>query len=57
MVSSPSKHGKHIDYEQSLSLFYCSKSTTNNDQFYVNTQDLWSCLIKQNDRKEQNSHR
>ena len=29
---------------------------TNNDQLRVNTQDLWSNLIKQNGHKEQNSH-
>ena len=27
--------------------FYCSQSTTNNDQFRVNTQDLWSFLPHQ----------
>ena len=40
----------NIDYKQSL-FFYCSQSVTNNDQFRVNTQDLWSCLIKHNGHK------
>ena len=44
----------NIDYEKFL-LFYCSQSTTNNDQFRVNTQDLWYNLVKQNGHKEQNS--
>ena len=34
-----------------------TQSTTNNDQFSVNTQDLWSYLIKQNSHKEHNSRR
>ena len=34
---------------------YCSQSTTNNDQFRVNTQDLWSYIIQQNGHKEQTS--
>ena len=41
-------------HEQSLR-FYCSQSTTNNDQVRVNPQDLWSYLIKHNGREEQNS--
>ena len=42
---------------RSLSFFYCSQSTTNNDQFHVNTQDLLSCnLVKHRDgHKEQNT--
>ena len=43
---------------RAVSLFvYYSQSTTNNDQFSVNTQDLWSYLIKQNSHKEHNSRR
>ena len=30
-------------------------NTTNNDQFRVNAQNLWSCLIKHNGRKKRNS--
>ena len=51
---SRSKHDKQIT--TSLSFFYCSQSTTNNDQFRVNSQDLLSYnLIKHCDgHKEQN---
>ena len=31
----------NLDNEEFL-FFYCSQSTTNNDQFRVNTHDLWS---------------
>ena len=51
---SRSKHDKQTT--TSLSFFYCSQSTANNDQFRVNTQDLLSYnLIKHRDgHKEQN---
>ena len=54
-VLAPAANTTNIDYEQSL-IFYCSQSTTNNDQFRVNTQDLLSYnLIKHRDgHKEQN---
>ena len=32
--------------------FYCSQFTTNGDQFRVNTQYLWSYLVKQNGHKD-----
>ena len=51
---SRSKHDKQTT--TSLSFFYCSQSTTNNDQSHVNTQHLLSYnLIKHHDgHKEQN---
>ena len=49
-VLAPTANMTNIDYKRSL-FFYCSQSVTNNDQFRVNTQDLWSCLIKHNGHK------
>ena len=53
-VLAPAANTTNIDYN-SLSFFYCLQSTTNNDQFHVNTQDLLSHnLIKHHDgHKEQ----
>ena len=44
---APAESATNIDYEQSL-FFCCSRSTTNNDQFRVNTHDFWYYLIKHN---------
>ena len=37
---------RQIQTTSTLSFFHCSQSTTNYDQFRVNTQDLWPYLIK-----------
>ena len=38
--------------ENIFSVLVAVANTTNNDQFRVNTQNLWSCLIKHNGRKK-----
>ena len=55
-VLAPAANTTNIDYKQSL-IFYCSQSTTNNDQFCVNTQALLSYnIIKHRDgHKERNT--
>ena len=51
---SRSKHDKHT-LQGVFFFFYCLQSTTNNDQFRLYTQDLWSCFIKHSGHKVQNS--